>query len=283
MEKDSDEIEFSKVRQCVKVNQFPGQWILGRKDHFTRIYNDEGNQSGYNFYPETFVLPEESEEVIRFMNSKRTVLLKPPNWFSGLGIKITDSIGIIIVLYKILFRLYLNSDDIPMNGSKVVVQEYVERPLLINRKKFDIRVYVLLTDVDPLQLYIFNDGIVSFCTEDFTMDSEQLKNKFVHLSNYSINKNNEKYNSKEHRWKLSSLWKYLKKEGIDCDSLWERTKDVCLKSILCGLSKIREDSKEKLKSHYSSFKLIGIDIMYDDDLKPWLLEVHILNLLLMEI
>ena len=171
-----------------------------------------------------------------------------------------------------------------MNGSKVVVQKYIERPLLINNKKIDIRLYVLLTDVDPLQLYIFNDGIVSFCTDDFSTDSEQFKNKFVHLSNYSINKNNEKYNSKEHRWKLSSLWKYMKSErGTDCDLLWEKTKDVCLKSILCGLDKIREDSKEKQKSHYSSFKLIGIDIMFDEDLKPWLLEVKILNNLLMEI
>ena len=94
MEKDSDEIEFSKIRQCVKVNQFPGQWILGRKDHFTKIYNELRNQLDYNFYPETFVLPEESEKVIRFMSSKKTVLVKPPNWFSGLGIKITNSKGL---------------------------------------------------------------------------------------------------------------------------------------------------------------------------------------------
>lgn len=95
MEKDCDEIEFRKVRQGLKVNHIPGQWILGRKDHFTREYNKQKKtNSALNFYPQTFVLPEDGDELRKFMcQQEKPVLVKPPNWFSGLGIKITDQIG----------------------------------------------------------------------------------------------------------------------------------------------------------------------------------------------
>ena len=114
MEKDCDEIEFRyfldtyqvstmvkmmdfvcrKVRKSVKINQIPGQWILGRKDHFTRIYNEKRSRYKHlNFYPNTFVLPEDSERLLTFMTPEKLVLVKPPNWFSGLGIKLTNKIG----------------------------------------------------------------------------------------------------------------------------------------------------------------------------------------------
>ena len=129
MEKDCDEIEFRyfldtyqvstmvnmmdfvcrKVRKSVKINQIPGQWILGRKDHFTRIYNEKRSRYKHlNFYPNTFVLPEDSERLLTFMSPEKLVLVKPPNWFSGLGIKLTNKLGDIrnMEKYKLNGGLY---------------------------------------------------------------------------------------------------------------------------------------------------------------------------------
>jgi tubulin polyglutamylase TTLL6/13 len=41
------------------------------------------------------------------------------------------------------------------NGRHYVVQEYISRPFLVDKLKFDFRVYVLLCGVSPLRLYIY--------------------------------------------------------------------------------------------------------------------------------
>ena len=135
--------------------------------------------------------------------------------------------------------------------------------------------YLLLTSVNPLKLYLYKEGVVSFCTEDYTLEIDQLTNKQVHLSNYSINKSSEKFNVQSHRWKLSDLWKYLKNNGVDVDEVWKKIEELCIKSVALCLEKIREMSEDKLASHYTSFKLMSVDIMLDEEVKPWLLEVEL--------
>ena len=42
----------------------------------------------------------------------------------------------------------------------MIIQEYISNPLLIDNLKFDVRIYVLMTSIEPLKLYIFEDGLV---------------------------------------------------------------------------------------------------------------------------
>ena len=63
--------------------------------------------------------------------------------------------------------------------------------MLINGLKFDIRLYVLVTGVEPLRIYIYNDGLVRFATEAYQLNDKD--KKFSHLTNYSVNKKSENY------------------------------------------------------------------------------------------
>eukprot|EP01034_Spumella_vulgaris_P032937 gene32937-40656_t len=60
------------------------------------------------------------------------------------------------------------------------------KPYLINQKKFDLRIYVLVSGVDPLRIYIHEEGLTRLSTAKYSLSN--ISNRFAHLTNYSINK-----------------------------------------------------------------------------------------------
>ena len=66
--------------------------------------------------------------------------------------------------------------------------------MLIDKLKFDLRLYVLITSLRPFVAFFCNEGMARFCTSEYEMpNSENLKNTFMHLTNYSLNKKNWDY------------------------------------------------------------------------------------------
>ena len=109
----------------------------------------------------------------------------------------------------------------------MVVQEYVDNPFLLGGLKFDVRVYVLLTSVDPVQLYVYEEGLVRFATQKYSNHPADLANNFIHLTNFSINKESDQfvYNQEPegtagHKWSLSTLWQELAVQGRDPGPVW---------------------------------------------------------------
>ena len=93
------------------------------------------------------------------------MIVKPPNWFCGIGIKLINKIGgekIVAESFALILFVFLVdvSEEIPNKKSKMCVQEYIDNPLLINGCKFDLRLYVLLTGVDPVKIYLYQEGLV---------------------------------------------------------------------------------------------------------------------------
>ena len=110
-------------------------------------------------------------------------------------------------------------DDISeiKTSESCVVSKYIPNPLLINGHKFDLRIYVLVTSYDPLRVYVFKEGLARFATEGYTSVRSK-KNKFVHLTNYSINKKSQKYKNIDEndqrddygfKWGLTGLCKHF--------------------------------------------------------------------------
>ncbi len=74
-------------------------------------------------------------------------------------------------------------------GTGRVLQKYVEQPLLLrNNRKFDIRVWVLVTDWNQLAIWVYDDCLVRVCSEPF--DLADISSRTRHLTNVSVNNNN---------------------------------------------------------------------------------------------
>jgi len=73
----------------------------------------------------------------------------------------------------------------------MIVSNYIDNPLLINKKKFDLRIYVAITSINPLRIYVYQEGLVRFATEEYSNNKKIFGNPYIHLTNYSINKHNK--------------------------------------------------------------------------------------------
>lgn len=127
-------------------------------------------------------------------------------------------------------------------GEPIVVQKYIKNPLLINGYKFDMRIYVLVTSVNPLEVFIYKEGFGRFSTMAFSLDPTDKGNKYIHLTNVSIQKYNVSNSEQDPtdlmyggtKISLQTLKKRVQQEtGVDWDKvLWPQIKEVVVKSMV---------------------------------------------------
>ena len=80
---------------------------------------------------------------------------------------------------------------------KTVFSRYIAKPYLINQTKFDLRLYVLITSINPLRIHLYDDGLVRFASKPYSSNISTAQDVFTHLTNYSINKKSTSYISNE--------------------------------------------------------------------------------------
>lgn len=146
-----------------------------------------------------------------------------------------------------------------------VAQKYIENPLLINSRKFDIRQWVLITSFDPLVIWIYKKCYLRFTAEEFSFSD--LSNNFKHLTNNSVSKESSQFADWGHMWDLEEFQNFLISltgNDIWTDSLFPSIKKVIISSITTAGKLYRKNS----------FELLGFDLMVDEEMKPWLIEVN---------
>ena len=168
-----------EAKRYQRVNHFPGMVQIYRKGHLARaMAKMQQCSESYDFWPQTWVLPRDYGGVLNYFkqsNSTKTIaIVKPCAGAQGKGI-----------------YLALNPKSIDPTADSIV-QNYISNPLLIDGKKFDLRIYVLIVSCDPLRVYIYKEGLVRLCVEEYKCPSKNnVDNQFMHLTNYSVNKKSQ--------------------------------------------------------------------------------------------
>ncbi len=149
-----------------------------------------------------------------------------------------------------------------------MVSRYLHNPLLIGGKKFDLRLYVLVTSYRPLKCYFFKEGFARFCNEKYSSNLNELDNPYIHLTNVAIQKFGENYNEKHgNKWSVNNLRLFL--EGTRGEFYTSRLFAGIYFLIIIALRSVQN----VINNAKQCFECYGFDLLVDENLKPWLLEV----------
>ena len=258
-----------KLNKYQRYNHFPICWQLGRKDNLYINYlkMQKKFKDEYNYMPKKFLLPKDRDTVQEIMkeynvfNLKEIYIVKPIASSHGKGV-----------------RILTDSTTVPTKG---ILEKYIYNPHLINRRKYDMRLYVLVTGFRPLKIYIYDNGIIRFCSEKYTTDAEKFNNNYVHITNYSVNKaidilrRGEKEVDFDIKWSLLALKGYFLEKKLNFEPIWRRIKDIAIKTILSVFDLATPALKAFKLTSCNLFELYGLDIILDNALNPWLLECNI--------
>lgn len=178
-------IDLTKLLVWQKCNHFSGAKNVSRKDFLKRNIemaqrmSPKANQV-FNISPLTFILPKEYVNFLETFSELEDKegkfnywIMKPAAKSRGRGISLVNDLSQISY------------------GEPIVVQRYIKNPLLINGYKFDMRIYVVVTSVNPLEAFLYRDGFGRFSTIPFSLDPTDKNNKYIHLTNVSIQKYNQ--------------------------------------------------------------------------------------------
>ncbi|CAI2374863.1 unnamed protein product [Moneuplotes crassus] len=150
-----------------------------------------------------------------------------------------------------------------------IAQKYIENPMIVNQRKFDLRIWVFVSDLNPLTIWFWNKPYVRFPAADY--NAENLKDRFVHLTNNSVAKyaKNVEVIGDGNMWYIEELSDYLKSQyGRDVwnEEIKEKVKNIIIYSL--------QSVQDLLDTRKGSTEMLGYDIMIDENMTPWLIEVN---------
>eukprot|EP01012_Entosiphon_sulcatum_P023367 TRINITY_DN28368_c0_g1_i1.p1 TRINITY_DN28368_c0_g1~~TRINITY_DN28368_c0_g1_i1.p1 ORF type:complete len:384 (+),score=63.10 TRINITY_DN28368_c0_g1_i1:946-2097(+) len=264
------------------VNHFPNHYELTRKDLMVKNikrYKKERERDPSvgvtikgetiaDFVPLTYTLPSDYTLFVEeFKRDPGSLwIVKPSARAQGKGIFIVTKLAQI----KKWAREKWSSEGAPgASKDQFVISKYVENPLLIGGKKFDLRLYVLVTSYKPMRAFLHRVGFARFCSVKYNKDVNDLDNLFVHLTNVAIQKQGEDYNDLHGgKWQVHNLRLYVESTAgkTVADALFQQIHFVIVESLRACSSVIINDKH--------CFELYGYDILVDADYRPWLLEVN---------
>ncbi|XP_067616277.1 probable tubulin polyglutamylase ttll-15 [Eurosta solidaginis] len=242
-------LSLQKVLYHQIVNHFPGIGFITSKVHLST--------AALPFMPKAFRLPTQKYDFLKYAeNNPDLLFVEKHNNHRFINIRSSSSIN--------------------LNSSNSFIQEFIQNPFLVDGHKFDIGVYVVLTSVDPLIIYIYTgDALFRYCLAKYYPFDARDVDKYVVGNNYLPT------------WKVHSLIKYyttlggsmqatfdayVKDQGMNPSEIWLQVEEIIPQTIL---SKIHEISN-KLKMYQSGifFELLRFDFIVDDALKVYLMEVN---------
>ena len=261
-------ISLMNINNFKKFYRFFGYQVL-LKDALYMNYMEikkEFNEE-YNFMPETYYYPKDKDIIEKkFRNYTLNIddlwFVKPTHKWGGVGITIFNSLDTI-------------------DKEEYLINKYITNLDLINNKKYDLRLYVLVTGLKPLRIYLNKDGLIRIASRNFTLKQKKLKDKYIHLTNTGVNSRsadfiipNSTENEKANIWNFHTYENYLNRINVNYTMLRDKIKDIIIKSMVSVYQNLTSELSQNNLNDINFYDVLGYDIIITDQHEPILLEIN---------
>lgn len=195
-------------------------------------------------------------------------------------------------------------------GGGFIVQKYIERPLCVHDRKFDIRQWSLVTSWAPLEVWVFTRPYLRFCAVPYELTN--VGDRFAHLSNNSIQKHSAAFGSvgDGNMWHAVDFARWLEERdavgawaGLEfsagarcarpgdasaaggggvaptapvsgCGDIWGLVVEPRIHDVVLHTLLCGQDSLGARATPNAGWEQYGFDVMVDASLRVWLIEVN---------
>lgn len=256
-------VPFLKPGQLVSA--VPGMYSLTKKRRLSSTLSAAYGEHAWQLVPQSYSLPAELQQWRAWLDEQAAAGSDPGPWM----LKTAQHLGKgLVLLPGEAAYTAAQQPRLPSAKPFVLAQRYVANPLLINGAKFGIRLWLLVTGVDPFTTYLHREGLVLFSTDSYDMDSlsdDEGAAARGHITNYAQNVNGTV-------WNLDMLKQHL--GAGPYKQLWSQLVSSAAHVACAALGDVRTEHRKSAVPPNATFELLGLDYLVDGAMHPWLLEVN---------
>ncbi|XP_050677697.1 probable tubulin polyglutamylase ttll-15 isoform X2 [Leptidea sinapis] len=240
----------SKLKSHQRVNHFPGTGFITNKVDLATTDS--------KYIPKAFKLPNNKTEFLRYAKENVNALfLEKHNQHRGVYLK--------------------NVSKINLNGGESFVQEFIQKPFLVDGHKFDIGVYVVVTSVDPLRVYWYKgDVLFRYCPAKYYPFDANILDKYVigddYLPTWEVPSLAHPYTALGFGMK-GAFDHYAQSKGKNTELMWQEVQEA-IADVFVKKEKHIIDALKSYPSQDNYFEMMRFDLIVDEDLKVYLLEAN---------
>eukprot|EP01060_Flectonema_neradi_P023879 TRINITY_DN3227_c1_g3_i2.p1 TRINITY_DN3227_c1_g3~~TRINITY_DN3227_c1_g3_i2.p1 ORF type:complete len:467 (+),score=78.59 TRINITY_DN3227_c1_g3_i2:44-1444(+) len=267
----------------MKHNHIPGQIWLIQKDKLVLSLRSEARRghvsartglTGDDFLKHTYLVNDQMEcNELMTLTRDRTLTnseMRKPRYIqkalkgghNGKGLIILDGTDMEQLLKKYTKTGFCATE-------KVLIQEFLQNPLLIDGRTFNLRLYFIVLRVKPA-LVVYHDGYARLTRGKFVSNSTDLKNFVSNSEKVWKGGNSEQA---KHFMTLPEIENHLKENDLvprDADYL----NKILRPKFMAIFAHLFESAKDKFSTDSPYFGVFGPDLTLDDNLNPWVFEVN---------